>query len=65
MTCILIIILWNERKNKKPWNLCGIHNINMVDRSRKKYENIGVETIVGKDKTLWLNEKHIEEGLDQ
>ena len=37
----------------------------MVDISKEKYENIGVETIVGNDKILWLNEKHIEEGLDQ
>ena len=36
----------------------------MVDLSRKTYERNGEETIVDKDKILWLNEKHIEEGLD-
>ena len=36
----------------------------MVDISRKAYEGNGVETIVDNDGILWLNEKHIEEGLD-
>ena len=36
----------------------------MVDISRKKYERYGIETIVDRDGILWLNEKHIEEGLD-
>ena len=33
----------------------------MVDISRKRY---GIETIEDNDGILWLNEKHIEEGLD-
>ena len=36
----------------------------MVDISRKTYERNGVEPIVDSDGILWLNEKHIEEGLD-
>ena len=36
----------------------------MVDISRKTYERNGIETIVDKDGRLWLNEKHIEEGLN-
>ena len=36
----------------------------MVDLSRKTYERNGIETIVDNDRILWLNEKHIEEGLD-
>ena len=36
----------------------------MVDISRKMYERNGTETIVDNDGTLWLNKKHIEEGLD-
>ena len=36
----------------------------MVDISRKTYERNGKETIVHNDEILWLNEKHIEEGLD-
>ena len=36
----------------------------MVDISRKTYEENGVETIVDSDGILWLNKKHIEEGLD-
>ena len=36
----------------------------MVDISRKLYERNGIETIVYNDGILWLNEKHIEEGLD-
>ena len=36
----------------------------MVDISRKTYERNGVETIVNSDGTLWLNKKHIKEGLD-
>ena len=36
----------------------------MVDISRKKYERNGIETIIDNDGTLWLNENHIEEGLD-
>ena len=35
----------------------------MVDISRKTYEKIGIGTIVDNDGILWLNEKHIEEGL--
>ena len=37
----------------------------MVDISRKKYGRNGIETIVDNDGILWLNEKYIEEGLDQ
>ena len=36
----------------------------MVNISREKYERNGIETIVDNDGILWLNEKHIEEGLD-
>ena len=36
----------------------------MVDISRKMYERNDVETIADSDAILWLNEKHIEEGLD-
>ena len=37
----------------------------MVDISRKSYERNGIETIIDNDEILWLNEKHIEEELDQ
>ena len=36
----------------------------MVDIRRKMYERNGVEAIVDSDGVLWLNEKHIEEGID-
>ena len=36
----------------------------MADISRKTYKRNGIETIVDNDGILWLNEKHIEEGLD-
>ena len=36
----------------------------MVDMSRKTYERNGIETIIDNDGIFWLNEKHIEEGLD-
>ena len=36
----------------------------MVDISRKTYEKCGIETIVDNSGILWLNENHIEEGLD-
>ena len=36
----------------------------MVDVSRIMHERNDVETIVDRNKILWLNEKHIEEGLD-
>ena len=36
----------------------------MVGISTKAYERNGIETILGNDGILWLNEKHIEEGLD-
>ena len=36
----------------------------MVDVRRKTYESNGIEKIVNNDEILWLNEKHIEEGLD-
>ena len=35
----------------------------MVD-IRETYVRNGVETVVDSDGMLWLNEKHIEEGLD-
>ena len=35
----------------------------MVNISRKTSKN-GIETIVDNDGILWLNEKHVEEGLD-
>ena len=31
-------ILWNKKRNKKPWNLCGVHYIKAVDISRRTYE---------------------------
>ena len=34
----------------------------MVVRTRKTYENNGVEVITDNNDTLWLKEKHIEEG---
>ena len=52
-----------DKKIKKSWNFCGIHYVNMVDISRKTYERNGIETMVDNDGILWLNEKHIEEGL--
>ena len=36
----------------------------MVDKSRETYERNGVEIIVDSDGILWLNKKHIEEGLN-
>ena len=36
----------------------------MIDISRKAYEKNGVETITDSDGILWLNKKHVEEGLD-
>ena len=36
----------------------------MLDISRKTYDRNGIETIIDEDGILWLNEKHIEEGLD-
>ena len=36
----------------------------MVKISRKTYERNDIEIIVDNDEILWLNEKHIEEGLD-
>ena len=57
---------YNEMKEeiKKSWNVCRINYINMVDINREMYGRNGVETIVDNDGILWLNEKHIEEGLD-
>ena len=37
----------------------------MVDISRKTYERNSIETITDNDGMLWLNEKHIEVGLDR
>ena len=53
-----------EKEIKKSWNLYGIHYINMVDISRKTYKRNGIKTIVDNEGVLWLNEKHIEKGLD-
>ena len=39
--------------------------INLVNMNRKMYERNGIETILDNDGMLRLNEKHIEEGLDQ
>ena len=36
----------------------------MVNISRKTYKRNSIETIVDNNRILWLNEKHIEEGLD-
>ena len=36
----------------------------MVDISSKKNERNGIEIIVDNNELLWLNKKHIEEGLD-
>ena len=36
----------------------------MADISKEKYGKNGIETIVDNDGILWLNERHIEEGLD-
>ena len=35
----------------------------MVEINAKTYENNGVEVVVDNNRTLWLNEKHIEERL--
>ena len=43
-------------------NVCGIFYTKVVDISRKTYEINGAET-VNNDGILWLNKKHIEEGL--
>ena len=37
----------------------------MVDISRETYERNGIETIVDNDGILWLNEKYIEEELEE
>ena len=36
----------------------------MVDINKNTHERNGVCTIVNNDGILWLNEKHVEEGLD-
>ena len=36
----------------------------MVDVSRRAYERNGIKAIVDNDEILWLNDRHIEEGLD-
>ena len=36
----------------------------MVDISRETYVRNGIEAIVENDGILWLNKKHIEEGLN-
>ena len=50
----------NKKVVKLLWNIL----YKLVDISRKTYERNGIETIVDNDGILWLNEKHIEEGLD-
>ena len=58
---------YNEMKEeiKKSWNFCRTHYISMVDISRETYERNGIETIVDNDGILWLNEKYIEEELEE
>ena len=41
-------ILWNKRRSKKPWNLCKIHYIKMVDISSKTYEYKNLRKITTK-----------------
>ena len=36
----------------------------MVDIRKNTYKRNGIETTADNNKTLWLNEEHIEEGLD-
>ena len=36
----------------------------MADISRETYERNGIQTIADNDGILYLNDKHIEEGLD-
>ena len=36
----------------------------IVDICRKIYERNGIKRAVGNNGILWLNEKHLEEGLD-
>ena len=36
----------------------------MVDIGRKTSEKNGIETIADNNRIMWLNEKHIEKGLD-
>ena len=38
--------------------------MNMVDIIRKTYERNGIETIIHNDGITWLNENHVEEGLE-
>ena len=38
--------------------------IDTVDFCRKKYERNGLLTIADRNGILWLNRKHVEEGLD-
>ena len=46
-----------KQEIKNPKKFCGIHYINMVDKSRKMNERNGIETIVDNDGILWLNKK--------
>ena len=56
---------YNEMKEQiKNKNFLGIHYINTVDISRKRYEKNSIETKADSDGILWLNEKYIEEGLN-
>ena len=48
---------------KTSQNFCGVYYVIMVGVNRKTDERNGVETIVDGDGILWLNEKHLEEGL--
>ena len=36
----------------------------MVEKNVRTYEKNGIEAIVDNDGILWLNEKHIEKGLE-
>ena len=45
---------YNKMKEEiKNWNLLGIHYINRVDISRKKYERNSIETVADNDGILW------------
>ena len=36
----------------------------MADINRKSYARLDIEIVVDNGEVLWINEKHIEEGLD-
>ena len=53
-----------RKKKQKSCNYSGTYYIDMAYISRKMYERNSVETIVDNDGIMWLNETHLEEGLD-